>query len=210
MTTSTSPPARPRGRWRLPALAASGLLTGLLLAGGTLTLWTADTAGAVGTVVSGDLRIDLSGPPRWDETSTDVEAPQQDLDPAAFLARPGDTVELTQAFDVALTGDNMRAGTTVRWSHPADLPAGISAEYVILDAADQPLIPSTPVGTQADLPTLVSDNDGRTEQYTLQVALSFAADGEDRFGPQAPVVLADLGTIELLLEQIRTGDGATP
>src|SRR5690625_1836395 len=119
MTTSTSPPARPRGRWRLPALAASGLLTGLLLAGGTLTLWTADTAGAVGTVVSGDLRIDLSGPPRWDETSTYVEAPQQDLDPAAFLARPGDTVELTQASDVAPPGANVPAGTSGRWAtHP--------------------------------------------------------------------------------------------
>lgn len=209
MTTSTSPP-RPRGRWHLPALAASGLLTGLLLAGGTLTLWTADTAGAVGAIVSGDLRIDLDGPPRWDETSTDVQAPQQDLDPAAYLARPGDTVQLTQAFDVALTGDNMQARTTVRWADVADLPAGISAEYVLLDAADQPLIPSTAVGTPAELPILVADNHGRTDQFTVQVEVSFAAEGEDRFGPQAPVVLADLGTIELLLEQIRTGDGATP
>lgn len=209
MTPQTTPPARPPARrtGRIALLAGSGLLAGLVLSGGTLALWNDDGATALGQIVAGDLDISLEGETRWDETSSDVAAPQLDLDPETFLVRPGDTFEISQDFTTALQGDNMLAQLTVNWADPADLPDGVGATYIVFDAGSVPIGGPHDVGTPAPMEAVAADNAGRFDTYTLRINLEFAAGGDDRFGPESDVALADLGNIVLDLEQARTGEG---
>lgn len=191
-------------------LAGAGLLTGLLISGGTFALWNTDGAAALGQIVAGDLDISLEGETTWEETSSDVVDKQTDLDPATFLARPGDTFQITQDFTTTLQGDNMLAATTVAWADQAALPAEVSATYRVLDGAGTEVTEVTAVGNAATLDAIGTDDQGRQDHYTLQIELEFAIDSADRFGAEAEVVLADLGDITLDLEQTRTGEGYQP
>ncbi|HLS13018.1 MAG TPA: alternate-type signal peptide domain-containing protein [Beutenbergiaceae bacterium] len=202
-----TPTGRLNRRWRAPMLAGAGLLTGLLISGGTFALWNTDGAASLGQIVAGDLDISLEGETTWEETSSDVVDRQTDLDPATFLARPGDTFQITQDFTTTLQGDNMLAATTVAWADPAALPAQVSATYRVLDSAGTQVTEVTAVGDAAALAAIGTDNQGRQDHYTLQIELEFAVEAADRFGPEAEAILADLGEITIDLEQTRTGEG---
>lgn len=197
-----------RSSWRrLPLLAGAGLLTGLLLTGGTLALWNDDGASPLGQIVAGDLDIDLVGQTRWHETSPDVVDQPAQRDPEVFLVRPGDTFTVTQEFATALQGDNMAAMLSVSWADDGEaaLHESVTATYVVL--GDDGEIAAADVGQAAQITRMATGNDGRSDTFTLQIKLAFADDGSDRFGPDADPVIADLGDIVIDLEQVRTGEG---
>lgn len=204
--------SRPRTGWRrLPVLVGAGLLTGLLLTGGTFAFWNDDDEGALGQITAGNLDIQLVGETVWNETSGDVEVPQRDLDPMQFLVRPGDSVRITQNFTTTLQGENMLAVLGINWADDgADLHDDVTATYVVLDN-DGGESGTALVGQPVELPAIAADNDGRTDQFTLQIDLTFAdTEGSDRFGSEDTPVVADLGTVVIGLEQVREGEGYTP
>jgi len=202
------PPRRPRRRRSSagPVVLAAAFLAGAVGAGGTAALWSSDGGTPLGAVVSGDLDVELLGPTRWHETSPDVPGTPREVDPAEFLVRPGDTLTVRQQFTTELTGDNMLGRLTVAWAQPPALPAGAAATYAVRDGADDVVVSDVPLGTSATLPDLDTDDDGRTDTFTLEVTLGFA-DTADRFGPDAAPQVADLGAVVLRLEQARTGEG---
>lgn len=209
MTITTRPLStrhRPGGRSRLALLASGGLLTGLVLSGGSFALWSDSDDVDGGQIVAGNLDITLDGETIWNETSTDVDNPQQPLDPADFLVRPGDTFEISQDFSTDLQGDNMLAGLKVSWGDPAELPDGVQASYVVVNPRGDDSGPAD-LGTAVELDAVPSDNAGHSDGYTLVIDLEFTENVADRFSADADAVLANLGQIVLDLEQTRTGEG---
>src|SRR5699024_2411580 len=114
-----------RARWRTPLLAGTALLAGLTAAGGTFALWNADAGPDGVRITAGDLDISDGGAV-WQETSPDVADAPHTIDPETFLVRQGDTVEASYDFTTYLQGDNMLGRLEVGWSHPAELPTGVS------------------------------------------------------------------------------------
>jgi len=205
-----NPPPRRRRRRRGagPLVLAAAFLAGVAGAGGTAALWSADAATPLGTIVAGDLDLELLGPTVWQETSPDVAGAPRPIDPAEFLVRPGDTLAAHQRFTTDLTGDNMLGRLSVAWEQAPVLPAGATATYTVRDGAGDALVADVPLGTAATLPTLDADDDGRADDFTLEVTLGFPG-AADRFGPGAPAQVTDLGAIVLDLDQVRTGEGFT-
>ncbi len=200
-----------RARWRTPLLAGTALLAGLTAAGGTFALWTAQTGLAGATITAGDLDIQAVGDPVWEETSADVVGAGAHLiDPQNFLVRQGDTFDVTYHFTTHLQGDNMLGQLEVDWSDAADLPPGVTGTYSVLDATGTPLGSPTALGAELRLDDttqqLDTDDAGRTDHFTLVISLDFA-DLDDRFGAGSDVQLADLGTFDVELHQVRTGVG---
>lgn len=195
-------------RRRLPILAGSALLAALLAAGGTFALW--NNSGDVGdvTLTAGNLDIsDIRGP-EWEQTSDDVDNPGP-INPHDFKVRQGDTFTVTYDFTTELQGDNMLGELSVDWSDPQNIPDGIDATYMLYDDGDRELLDGpADVGTSAALSDehLQAGNAGRSDEFSLVVSLDF--DGlADRFGPDSDAQIADLGTFDVDLHQIREGEG---
>lgn len=198
-----------RTRWRLPALTGATLVAGLVAGGGTFALWSNGGSTPEQIITAGNLDIE-SGSTTWTETSADVAAAPHTIDPATFLVRQGDTVEASYEFTTHLQGDNMLGELKVDWTDPADLPSGVSGTYQLYDGADTPLMPSAaPLGTTTALDgaqQLDADDAGREDTFTVTITLDF--DGlADRFGADSTVQVADLGSFEVTLDQVRTGEG---
>lgn len=194
-----------RKNWRLPLLAAGVLLAGTAVGSGTMALWKTTGTAAPAAIVSGDLDV-TAGETTWRETSPDVTDSGRTIDPDTFLVRQGDSVAMTQDFTTHLTGDNMVAGITVTWPDPAALPDGVTASYEVLDATGNRLGEPAPIGTETTLDDpselLVTDDAGRTDDFSVRVTLDFA-DLSDRFGAESPVQVADLGRFAFTLDQTR-------
>ncbi|UFU03295.1 hypothetical protein LQF12_01390 [Ruania suaedae] len=196
-----------RKTWRVPLLAGAALMAGLVSAGGTFALWNGSGTSAAGAITSGNLDIEILGE-SWTETSPDVDAAPQEIDPDTFLVRQGDTFLVSYEVRTELQGENMLGELSVGWDQAADLPAGVSGEYLLLDGDDAPLMTApAPLGTATTIAdALDTDDAGRTDTFTLQVELDTAG-LDDRFGPGSTQVLTDLGQITVALDQVRTGEG---
>lgn len=191
-------------------VAAAGLLAGAVGAGGTAALWVSDGTSPLGQLVAGNLEVDLLGAATWQETSADVATAPRTIDPATFLARPGDTVTVEQRFTTELRGANMSGVLRVARDGGPQLPAGVFATYTVRDAADVAVVEDVPLGTPATLPALDTDDDGRSDTFVLEVAIDLTRATADRVGPTAATQVADIGALVLTLDQVRNGEGTTP
>lgn len=184
-------------------LVAGGIVAlGLTAGATTYSLWNDPASSAIGAIESGNLDLVLSGATSWTETSSDVAAAPHTIDPATFLATPGDTFKVTRSFATTLEGENMLGKISTRWSSPQALPAGVTATYK-LTSPGKPSTAPVPLGT----PTSVTNLPVGNATWTVEVSLSFAATKADRFTD--PAVLAKLGTIVVDLDQVRAGTGFT-
>ncbi|MBD8061598.1 alternate-type signal peptide domain-containing protein [Oceanitalea stevensii] len=204
MTTRPTPRRARRRRGSLPLVAGAALLAGATGAGGTVALWHAAADMPLGTITAGNLHIDTVGGTVWHETSVDVPGTPRRVDPDTFLARPGDSLLMSQQLSTELEGDNLRGRLTVGWEREPALPDGVTATYAVLDEAGDPLVSGVPLGEER-LVTL--DDDGRV--LTVEVALTLGRGTGDRVGADAAAQLTDLGTVVVDLEQVRTGEGFT-
>ncbi len=195
--------ARRRGG-SLPIIAGAALLAGTIGAGGTVALWHTAADLPLGTITAGNLDIDTVGATVWHETSPDVPGTPRRVDPSTFLARPGDSLLVSQRLTTELEGDNVRGRLTVGWEREPALPEGVTATYSVLDAAGGQLVAGVPLGEER---LVALDDDGRV--LTVEVALTLGEAARDRVGSGAPSQLADLGTVVVDLEQVRTGEGFT-
>lgn len=189
----------------IKVLVAGGIVVlGLTAGATTYSLWNDPATSAVGAIESGNLDLETTGATTWTETSTDVDAAPHPIDPAIFLATPGDTFKITQEFTTTLEGENMLGKISTSWSSPQDqdLPAGVSATYK-LTSPGKPSTAPVALGTSTSVTNLPVGN----AVWTVEVSLTFAATKADRFTD--PVELAKLGTIVVDLDQVRTGTGFT-
>jgi len=83
----------------------------LLLGGaGTFATWNQSTTANAGTVASGTLTIANSGTASWKNISADAPTGGTAIaNIASYKIVPGDTLEMTQTFTVAASGDNLKA-----------------------------------------------------------------------------------------------------
>lgn len=187
---------RTPSKWRLPLLATAALAAGAALGGGTLALWNSTASGSAATVVAGNLDIS-SADVTWAETSEDVDSPQA----GTFLVRQGDTATAVFPFQAVLDGDNLAANIGVDWRVAPSLPAGVTGDYVVLDADENEVASGVLGASNAALARVTAGGD-----YELQVTLDFAG-LDDRFGADSTVQTADLGEFDVTLTQIRSGEG---
>lgn len=204
MTTRPTARRARRRRGQLPLVAGAALLAGAVGAGGTLALWHAATDLPLGTITAGNLAIDTVGDTVWLETSPDVPGAPRAIDPDTFLARPGDSLLMSQRLTTDLEGDNMRGRLTVGWERQPALPGGVTATYTVLDAAGDALVAGALLGEQR---LVALDDDGR--DLTVEVAITLGEGTSDRVGADAAPQLTDLGSVVVDLEQVRTGEGFT-
>ncbi|QXQ10596.1 hypothetical protein [Paeniglutamicibacter sp. Y32M11] len=181
-----------------------GMLTlGIASAATTYSLWSEPATSNVGSIVSGNLDLAKQGATLWTETSPDdTTYTGQQIDPATFLAVPGDSFKITQAFSTVLEGENMLGKIGVRWTTPQALPSGVTATYKLIGPGNIATV-AKPLGSVV----AVSDLPVGAATWTVEVSLSFAASKADRFND--PADLSNLGTIVVDLDQIRTGTGFT-
>lgn len=184
------------------AWATGIVVLGVASGATTYALWSDPAAMAGGTINSGNLKLDKSGTTVWTETSPDNPATTnagKTIDPATFLATPGDTFSIKQSFTSTLEGENMLGKIAVRWAQPQPLPAGVSATYTLKTPGTSSA--SVPLGTPVSIPDLPVG----TSIWTVEVNLAFDGTKADRFGDTAE--LAKLGNIVVDLDQVRTGKG---
>ncbi len=117
------------------AVAAGVLALGLSTGAATYSLWSDPATTPGGTITAGNLQLVPDGETIWTETSPDVPKTThagKTIDPAVFLATPGDTFNIKQSFTATLEGENMLGKVAVRWDNAAgaELPAGVSATYI--------------------------------------------------------------------------------
>ncbi|WP_152187677.1 hypothetical protein [Georgenia satyanarayanai] len=203
MTPRPTPRRPRRRRGSLPIVAGVALLAGAVGAGGTVALWHTAAELPLGTVTAGNLDIETVGGAVWQETSPDVPGSPRRIDPATFLARPGDSLLMSQRLTTALEGDNMLGRLSVGWEREPALPDGVTATYSVLDAAGDHLVIGAPLGEER----LVTLDGGGA--LTLEVAVALGEGTSDRVGADAAPQLADLGTVVVDLDQVRTGEGFT-
>ncbi|PFG40444.1 alternate signal-mediated exported protein [Georgenia soli] len=191
------------------AITGTALVVAVGAGAATYALWTADGDAPAGVITAGDLDIALRPDSfTWQETSPDVAAQQSGTTRdsfAEFVAMSGDTFTVSQGFTTTLEGDNMLGVLSVSWGTQPQLPAGVSASYRVLDAADAE-VASARLGQRVE----VRDLPVGEESWTVEVDLTFAEDKPDRyttFSGTDPVEITDLGTIVVDLDQVRTGTG---
>ena len=200
-------------RWRVPALAGAALLAGLAAGGGTFALWDTGTALPQAVVTSGNLDIQAEST-TWTETSGDVSSAPHAIDPESFPVRAGDTIAVRYEFSTQLQGENMLGQLAVGWDDGApSLPEKVSGTYVVyqvVEGTDVPLTGPLPLGQSTTTgPTAAqmdTDAAGRTDTFAIVVDLEFEG-MDDRFGAGSQVQTADLGQLQVTLEQTRTGVG---
>jgi alternate signal-mediated exported protein len=124
----------------------------LLLGGaGTFATWNQSTTANAGTVASGTLTIANSGTPTWKNISADAPANATIANIASYKIVPGDTLEMTQTFTVAASGDNLKA--TLNYS-PDSIVATTDADKA-LKAATTFAFTATGGGLTTDATTKV-------------------------------------------------------
>ncbi|QCB92924.1 alternate-type signal peptide domain-containing protein [Cellulomonas shaoxiangyii] len=117
-----------------------GILAGvagvaLLTSGATFALWTDSGTAAGGTITNGRLDVNAAAVATWADVSADrTDRGHAITDLATWRMVPGDTIEGTQALDVALEGDNLVASLVVD-STAATLPTGVTVTYQVLAGA---------------------------------------------------------------------------
>jgi alternate signal-mediated exported protein len=106
----------------------------LLLGGaGTFAMWNQSTTAQAGTVASGTLTIANAGTPTWKNVSSDAPAGGTAItNIGSYKIVPGDTLEMTQTFTVAASGDNLKA--TLAYD-PATIGAVSDADKALKAAA---------------------------------------------------------------------------
>lgn len=198
--------ARPRGRG---ALAAGALAVALVSTGGTYALWSDQDSAGAGVLRAGDLDVAL-GQASWSETTPGVTGTSRSIDPADFLAMPGDTIVLRQDFVTTLVGDNLAGELTVHWNQQdADLPDGVTATYQVHDDDGAAVTGPVRVGEAVVLPEVPVGEASwsMTVEFVLGPDADVAyAEGE---APEGPTPLADLGEMVIDLHQMRSGPGLT-
>jgi alternate signal-mediated exported protein len=139
---------------KLTSGAIVGTLGITLLLGGasTFAMWNQSTTANVGTVAAGTLTIANSGAPTWKNISADVPSANQNIaNIASYKIVPGDTLEMTQTFTVAASGDNLKA--TLAYD-PATIGAVSDADKALKTAA-QVAMTATGGGITTDATTKV-------------------------------------------------------
>ena len=200
MTSSPNDDTAQRG-WLLPIGVA--VLAGLGAAGGTFALWSDQDTTEARMVSSGELNVTSRGVPTWQETSTDVADAPQEIDPATFLVRPGDSVAVAIPFATSLRGDNLDTELRVDWSTESAAPDGVTGTYTLVDAQGNPLQEKPLELGQAMEFAAVHDG-----QYTVEVDLDFAG-LENRFGAETADPVRELGNFDIAVHQVRPGGGAS-
>lgn len=194
---------------RTIVLGATVLVTAMAVGGGTAAVWKTAAGTADTTINAGNLDI-TAGERTWKQTSTDVANPGTTIDPATFLIRQGDTVTMSQTFTTALHGDNMIGKVSVDWSDPSSIPEGVGATYDIRDSSGHAVGGIRELGQPLNLDQtdelLVTDDDGRDDDFTIAVALDFS-ELSDRFSADSTAQLSDLGNFTIQLDQVRTDEG---
>lgn len=186
---------------RRAVLGVGALAVALGAGAGTHALWSdAEVAGAASLRV-GDLDVVL-GAATWSDASSDVaETP---IDPATFLAMPGDVVVLTQDFVTVLVGDNLAGELFVHWADGASVPVGVSVTYQIHDDAGAAVRGPVAVGESVALePVPVGE---AAWSLTVELVVHPEVAYAQRPVTAGPVPLADLGVV-LELRQVRPGRG---
>ncbi|QCB92926.1 hypothetical protein [Cellulomonas shaoxiangyii] len=209
--------SRPRHR-RRTALAASALVLVAALAGGlTHALWSTDAVASVAVIRSGNLDLELVGPPRWVEGSPDLASPhaialRADGRTADHLATPGDTFTVTQQFRTTLEGDNIRARVTVGWQGPTSFPAGVTGTYRVTPPTGAPSA-AVPLGSPVTVPGGTASIAQGVGTWTVTVTVAWTAASDVVVRPSAvsasPTAGAE-GTMLIDLRQVRDGDGFRP
>ena len=152
----------------------------LLLGGaGTFATWNQSTTANAGTVASGTLTIANSGTASWKNISADAPTGGAAIaNIASYKIVPGDTLEMTQTFTVAASGDNLKA--TLAFD-PASITTATTADAA-LKAATTVSFTATGGGLTTDatskVVTVASTTAGvNTVTVKLTVALPAAVDG---------------------------------
>lgn len=188
---------------RRAVLAAGALAVALGAGAGTHALWSDAEVADAAPLRAGDLDVVL-GEATWTDASSDVaEAP---IDPATFLAMPGDVVVLNQDFVTVLVGDNLAGELIVHWADGASVPAGVSATYQIHDDAGPAVREPVAVGESVVLPTVPAGE----AAWSLTVELAVSPEAAYAQGPvtAGPTPLVDLGQVVLELRQVPPGRGS--
>jgi alternate signal-mediated exported protein len=191
------------------AVTAAALVVAIGAGAATYAAWTADGDAPAGVITSGDLDIALVPDSfSWQETSPDVAAARSGVTResfAQFVAMSGDSFTVRQGFTTTLEGDNMLGLLSVGWGAQPQLPDGVSATYRVLDSDDAEVASAT-----LGQPVEVRDLPVGSDRWTVEVILDVADGKPDRyttFSGTDPVEITDLGTIEVDLDQVRTGTG---
>jgi alternate signal-mediated exported protein len=149
----------------------------LLLGGaGTFATWNQSTTANAGTVASGTLTIANSGTPTWKNISADAAAGGVAIaNIASYKIVPGDTLEMTQTFTVAASGDNLKA--TLNYT-PDSIVATTDADKA-LKAATTFAFTATGGGITTDATTKVvsvSSTTAGVNQVTVKLTVALPKD----------------------------------
>ena len=202
----TQDPSKPR---RIPRWALAGAVAALVGSaagvGSTYSSWSDSSNVANGTITSGDLDIALAG--EQDVSVVRSGQSPKTVDPTTYKVSSGDVVTFTQPFTTTLDGDNMSGTLSTKWANAASLPKGVSGTYVLTDANNEPISQETPIGQSVQVKNLPNEK-GHPAKIAVNLDFGEAGDqwSKDTSLSDAPSV-ADIGKIEVDLDQVRTGSG---
>jgi alternate signal-mediated exported protein len=171
-------------------------------------LWNASTTHGGGIIVSGSLTA-WPGTFEWQDVSADVplddrQSGTESEELAAYLATPGDTVEIRQGFTVKGEGENLQLELTFA-SAPEAASDGVSATYVIVDDAGQQIAPATGAAAIGSSVTAKVSGD-REAVYTAVITWVYAPSAEPHLTADLDVAsarTAAVGGFELTAQQVR-------
>lgn len=195
-----------------PVLAVAAFVLAAAGGGSSYALWNAGQQIDPAVITSGNLSIEEGGATWW-ETSADVAAAPHIIDPETFLVRQGDSFAARYGFTTHMQGENLVGELSVAWpTATPDLPEGATGSYALY-LGDDPatrteLLSPTSLGTPSEVTEtrLAASNLTSTSTIILEVTLDFS-EMDDRRGATTLAQAADIGALELTLEQRRTGDG---
>lgn len=188
----------------LTTIIVSGalLIVGLLSGGVAVALWNDDDPLATTVISTGDLDLTLQANPTWSDLSDDVTGTPKAIG-ADFLTVPGDTLAFEQSFDVATTGDNMRAAITVDVPLVTDIVGTLSNDidvtYSLLDDAGG--VVGSIDGRAAGTPSVfdITGADDSAESFTVRVVFTWQSGALDRTVTNS----AHLDAVTIELRQVR-------
>jgi alternate signal-mediated exported protein len=157
----------------------------LLLGGaGTFAMWNTSATSELGSVASGTLSIASNNNAAWKNISADAPAGGTTIPSiAAYKIVPGDTIQMTQTFSVAATGNNLVA--TLGYDDASIKTTGVDATATAANVAlkGATIISMNATGTGVVAGTTpntftVSGNSGvSTVTVTLTIALPASVSG---------------------------------
>ena len=162
----------------------------LLLAGGagTMAAWSDEASLGGGSVESGQLRITETAPGAWTWAST-----EEVFDPEADRIVPGDAVQYTGEYKLAVEGTNLVASLT------SDL-GGVTG-----DLADYLTVNATSDTTGITLDNITEDNDGATVTVTTTITFK-----PETSGTNGMLSSANLAGSTITLQQTAPAGAGTP